>query len=179
MIGKINTWAQGIIIAIIIGTLITIILPESKNKKYIKVIIGIYTLFCIINPVIGNSLNIDENTLQKYMNLENTTDNQSSSYDEKVQKMFIDNLKKTIKQELNSKKYDSNNIFISTDSEYKILSIKISDIFEYKENSSIVNAVEINIKDRPASGIATSDKEEIIKYLSEKYGVNKENIEIN
>ena len=118
MIGKINTWAQGIIVAIIIGTLITIILPESKNKKYIKVIIGIYTLFCIINPVIGNSLNIDENTLQKYMNLENTTDNQSSSYDEKVQKMFIDNLKKTIKQELNSKKYDSNNIFISTDSEY-------------------------------------------------------------
>ena len=34
MIKFINSWAQGIILAVIIATIIEIILPEGKNKKY-------------------------------------------------------------------------------------------------------------------------------------------------
>lgn len=35
MIGKINLWAQGIIIATIIGTVLQMVLPDNKNKKNI------------------------------------------------------------------------------------------------------------------------------------------------
>ena len=52
MVSFINSWAQGIILAIIIATIIEIVLPDGKNKKYIKTIIGIYVLFSIIYPII-------------------------------------------------------------------------------------------------------------------------------
>ena len=55
MISVINSWAKGIILAIIIATIIEIILPEGNNKKYIKTIIGIYILFVMIQPFISNN----------------------------------------------------------------------------------------------------------------------------
>ena len=36
MVKFINSWAQGIILAVIIATIIEIILPEGNNKKYVK-----------------------------------------------------------------------------------------------------------------------------------------------
>jgi len=60
MISIINSWAKGIILAIIIATIIEIILPEGNNKKYIKTIIGIYILFVMIHPFIStNKININ------------------------------------------------------------------------------------------------------------------------
>lgn len=66
MISKINVWTQGILIATIIAIIIQLILPENKNKKYIKVVIGIYILFCIIHPVIGKSVNLEDYDLENY-----------------------------------------------------------------------------------------------------------------
>lgn len=60
MIGKINLWAQGIIIATIIGTVLQMVLPDNKNKKYIKVVIGIYVLLCIIQPFIAQKIDFDD-----------------------------------------------------------------------------------------------------------------------
>ena len=66
MISKINVWTQGILIATIIAIIIQLILPENKNKKYIKVVIGIYILFCIIHPVVGKSVNLEDYDLENY-----------------------------------------------------------------------------------------------------------------
>ena len=64
MIEWITNWAQGIIIAVIIATIIEMILPNGSCKKYIKVVIGVYILFSIISPVIskitGKGFNISE-----------------------------------------------------------------------------------------------------------------------
>ena len=40
MIEFLSSWAQGIIVAVIIATLIEMILPNSSSKKYVKVVIG-------------------------------------------------------------------------------------------------------------------------------------------
>lgn len=45
MINWISNWAQGIIVAVIIGTIIEMVLPEGNCKKYVKVVIGIYIIF--------------------------------------------------------------------------------------------------------------------------------------
>ena len=42
MIDFIKQWENQIIVAIIIATIFEMILPNSNNKKYIKMIIGIY-----------------------------------------------------------------------------------------------------------------------------------------
>ena len=52
MVNFFSSWGQGIIVAVIIGTIIEMILPEGSSKKYIKVVIGIYILFTIISPFI-------------------------------------------------------------------------------------------------------------------------------
>ena len=52
MILKIRAWCEGIIIAIIISIIIEMILPDGKNKKYVKVVIGIYIMFVVLNPIL-------------------------------------------------------------------------------------------------------------------------------
>ena len=59
MISWLSKWAQGIIVAVIIATLIELILPNGSSKKYVKVVIGIYILFTIISPVIEKLKNDD------------------------------------------------------------------------------------------------------------------------
>ena len=46
MVNIINSWAKGIILAVMVSTIIEIILPEGNSKKYVKTIIGIYICYC-------------------------------------------------------------------------------------------------------------------------------------
>ena len=58
MIDFMISWAEQIVLAIIVATIIELILPKSKNKKYIQMIIGVYVLFNIISPIINNKEDI-------------------------------------------------------------------------------------------------------------------------
>lgn len=178
MIGKINLWAQGIIIAIIIGTVIQMIIPDNKNKKYIKIVIGIYVLFCIIKPVVGNSLDLKDYSLENYIVLNETTNTNNQSYEANVKKLFINKVKETIKQQLNVEGYDSSNIQISTDENYSIESIQISNINEYKKESALVNKIEIGIKEKPATGMPLSKKNELKEYIKSTFKIEGDNIHI-
>ena len=74
MIDFLETWANQIIVAVIIGTIIEMLLPNGNNKKYIKMVIGTYVLFTIIQPIItkvaGNSLDISNFNYKKYFDEE-------------------------------------------------------------------------------------------------------------
>lgn len=180
MISSISIWAKGIVIAVIIGTIIEMILPDNKNKKYIKVVIGIYVLFCIISPVLGNTFSLKEDEIEKYLFLNETINNEKNvtNNDESVEKIFQENIKKQIQIDIQKFGYDSNNIKVTTDENYNIISIDISNITEYKSNNTMVNAIEINIKDKPAKGIPTSDKEKIIDHFKTTYKIEESNIKI-
>lgn len=52
MISNISSWAEQIIIAVIIATILEMVLPNGNSKKYIKTVIGVYILYTIISPVI-------------------------------------------------------------------------------------------------------------------------------
>ena len=51
MILKIKSWCEGIIVAIIISIIIEMLVPDGNNKKYVKVVIGIYIIFVTLNPI--------------------------------------------------------------------------------------------------------------------------------
>ena len=65
MINFINSWLEGIVIAVFVSVIIEMIIPEGKNKKYIKTIIGIYIMFVIISPIISNKNSINAEKLLK------------------------------------------------------------------------------------------------------------------
>ena len=63
MISFMSSWAEQIVLAVIVATIIEMILPQNKNKKYIQMVIGIYVLFNIISPIIENK---EEFSIEKY-----------------------------------------------------------------------------------------------------------------
>ena len=63
MINFMSSWAEQIVLAVIIATIIELILPKNKNTKYIKMVIGVYVLFNIISPIIKNK---EKFSVEKY-----------------------------------------------------------------------------------------------------------------
>ena len=90
MINFISSWAEQIILAVVIATIIELILPNNKNKKYIQMVIGVYILFNIISPIVNNKeilADIEEYQLEEY----NTTTSEyvidQSSMDKRLEKI--------------------------------------------------------------------------------------------
>lgn len=186
MVSGINSWAKGIIVAIIIGIIIQMILPEGKNKKYIKVIIGIYTLFCIISPVIGKNIDLENYNIEKYLNIEtiSKTENSDNTYDENVKEMFKNKMADEVREKIKTKGYMSSNIQIEVDNDCNITKIKILNTYKINERENNnqnkiqmqVNKIEIGIKEDDESKMEESDKNDLIDLINENYSVNKENI---
>mgnify|MGYP003302800527 CR=1 FL=1 len=97
MINFMSSWAEQIVLAVVIATIIEMILPKNKNKKYIQMVIGVYVLFNIISPIIKNK---DDFSIEKY-NVENyQTKSQyevdQSSMDERLEKIYLEELENTV-----------------------------------------------------------------------------------
>lgn len=183
MISAISKWSQSIIIAIVIGSIITMILPEGKNKKYIKMIIGVYILFTILTPVLGKKVDLSKYDLNQYIPsmAEVESPNNTTQYNDNVKQLFISKVKNNITAELKAKGYEAETINIQTDDECNINKIEISQLEEYSKESKEINQVKIEInqnteKEEKVKGIATSDKLTIIEHLSETYKIDKSKI---
>lgn len=144
----INSWMQGIIFSVLIATILEMILPKGNNKKYIKMIIGIFIVYNIISPVIlkftGNSIDIGKITdfdkilsqTKKYeMNL-NDIDKQ---YNNNIEEVYILNLKKDIKSKIEEKGYMVNTIKIELDNTQNYEVNKLTLTIHKKENKEEYN----------------------------------------
>ena len=201
MIDWISTWAQSIIIAVIIATIIEMILPSGSSKKYIKVVTGVYILFTIISPVItkftGKTLAVSDileldsyvnEIKQKEVSQNLLAENNSSS----IKDIYTANLKSDIKNKLKQKGYSANNIVLTVgdDENYTLNKIEIY-IEKIKEDTQEVNEIEavnkINItisntvveKNNNKSSISDKEKEKIKQYLSSVYEIDEKDILVN
>lgn len=170
MIEWITSWAQGIIIAVIIATIIEMIVPNGNCKKYIKVVIGVYILFSIISPVIskitGKNFNLSEEfNLDKFYeeaDSKSIYNDLNSNNSSNILDIYITNLKSDITAKLKNKGYEVTTceIEIKDEETYEIKSLELSlkkisenNSNEEKKSSSESNKVEkieevneINIK---------------------------------
>lgn len=205
MVAWLSKWAQGIIVAVIIATIIEMILPNGSSKKYVKVVIGIYILFTIISPVISKfSNNIDVNELlntQEYEQILAQSDNNISkriedNNNKTIKDIYISNLETDIKSKLQEKGYgvSSTYIKIKDDESYTVEKIEI-DLYkntvqteENKSNNISINKVEIQIDksnnnttnlEANKNQINESEKKELKEYLSKTYDIDVKNIEIS
>lgn len=209
-----NNWVQGIIIAVVIATIIEMILPNGNNKKYVKIVLGIYIVFTIMSPIVNkvtkNNFEISSIiNLEKYAKKFETYETSAKSKNiedvnqNNIKKIYIANLEKDIKSKLKDKGYIAKkiDIQIKNDDEYQINEIIIEidsnkkEIYENNKNINIVNEIQIvnidvkdnienNTKDdvndakQNNSKVTHLEKTEIIKYISDTYGINEKNITI-
>ena len=198
MINFINSWAQGIILAVIIATIIEIILPEGKNKKYVKTVIGIYILFTIIYPLINKFTKLNINTL-----IENTTKQMSTYQENNSLKIDTDiyiesTYKKKIEEDIKNKANEKNlnitflNVYIETEDENRYgmlnnLVMKVEKGKTNQKNSNTVNQIkEVNISKNAQNNETIENKtvtekeiNEFKEYINATYYLEKEKIHIN
>ncbi len=199
MIKFINSWAQGIILAVIIATIIEIILPEGKNKKYVKTVIGVYILFTIIYPLINKFTKTNINTL-----IENTT-KQMSTYQENnslkidTDKYIESTYKKKIEEDIRKRANEKNlnitllNVYIETEDENRYgmlnsLVMKVEKKETSKKNNDVNQIKEINISKNVQNNEIIENKDKTVtekevnefkEYINATYYLEKEKIHIN
>lgn len=199
MIKFINSWAQGIILAVIIATIIEIILPEGKNKKYVKTVIGVYILFTIIYPLINKFTKTNINTL-----IENTT-KQMSTYQENnslkidTDKYIESTYKKKIEEDIRKRANEKNlnitslNVYIETEDENRYgmlnsLVMKVEKNETSKKNNDVNQIKEVNISKNVQNNEIIENKDKTVtekeinefkEYINATYYLEKEKIHIN
>lgn len=202
VLGFISVWAQGIIVSVIIATIIEIILPDSSNSKYVKVVIGVFVLFSIVSPIINkfsnnkisNEINFDSYIKTSTSNSAIAT-NVNMNNEDTIRKIYEENLKVDIKTKITQKGYIVGNINLETlnNNEYTLNKIDLKIIAKNKStnqnsNSNVTTIVEnienirVDIggsrknKQEEKSVISESEKRKLKEYLSSVYEVNENNI---
>lgn len=189
----IKQWAEGIIIAVIIATILEMLLPDNKNKKYITTVIGIYILFSIISPIIskftGKNINIEDYIKSTEVSTNYSINNVSLlENSSNVEEIYSKTLKADITEKLKSKNYNADYIELKIDTDSQKNYGEIQGIYLQispleKENSiSYIEPVDITVSNEKISKSDQLSEEEInvVKdFLMDTYGIDKNKIHIN
>ena len=108
MINYLTTWAKAIIMSIIIVSILEMLLPNNKTKKYVKMVMGLFILYNIISPFIKdkNSLKFKEEDLQTFTTEENKQiEVNQELMDRRLEELYIQEIEKDITKKLEKKGY--------------------------------------------------------------------------
>lgn len=196
MIEWLKDWANQIIVAIVIAIIFELIIPKGKNKKYIKMVINLYVLFVLLNPIVSkfngiSNLILSDFDYKKYIGEENSIQTSSTVKSDEIIKSTMENsIKQDIKNKLLSEGYKINSISIDIDNNNeKINSIRLSIEKKNEESNNTVSNIEVNKveevninsenKKSTDSKIKKKEIENVKKIISEEYNISKDKIEVN
>lgn len=161
MINFLSSWAEQVILAVIIATILELILPNSKNKKYVQMVIGVYVLFNIISPIIKNKEKIvfSEIDLDKYITT--STKVEQSSMDARLEKIYLDELENNIKS-----KFKNAGI--------EIIKCTIDAELDTTKKNAGIHSIDVKVKNVDDEQKISKIKQEII----EEYEISEDKIKI-
>lgn len=161
MINFLSSWAEQVILAVIIATILELILPNSKNKKYVQMVIGVYVLFNIISPIIKNreKLVFSEIDLDKYITT--STKVEQSSMDARLEKIYLDELENNIKS-----KFKNAGI--------EIIKCTIDAELDTTKKNAGIHSIDVKVKNVDDEKKISKIKQEII----EEYEISEDKIKI-
>ena len=205
MIEFLSSWAKGLGLAIVVVSILEMILPNNKTKKYIRMVMGVYILFTIISPFIKNKQTIDVSNfeIEKYNNYVSTSEKTTqTSMDKRIEELYIDKLEKDISKKVKEQGYDILNCEVEAklndseeNSEISKIRLQVKKNESNKVNDELtlenkvveeiqkIRPINTNIVEREKSNksekITNEDKQKIKKFLMEEYGVKEKCLEIN
>lgn len=105
MIEFLVSWAEQLIVALIIIVVVEMILPsQSSYKKYIKIILGIFILYVVITPLINNKISSLEFKSVAAENTNNAIQYENTiNYEKQIESAYKIKLKEELNQYLNEK----------------------------------------------------------------------------
>jgi len=151
-----SSWVKNLSLALIVVSILEMILPNNKTKKYIKTIMGLYILFSIISPFIKNSnnLNLSEFNINSYAEgiveaSSNEVVNQESM-DKRIKKIYVQELEKDITSKIKEKGYTVSNCKVDVDGiedgNIKNITVKLKDKNENLNSEENYKNNKINIE---------------------------------
>ena len=208
MISFLSSWAEQVILAVIIATILELILPNSKNKKYIQMVIGVYVLFNIISPFVKNDFSIQlENIVENSKSQTTSTEAvDQTSMDTRLKQICKEELEKDIKQKIEGQGYivESCKVDIKIEEQTDIEKITLKVKKENKTNEEKENKKEeqekqndiqqklvkevqkikkVQIgetkKNSNEQNLSTQDISNIKNFLIKEYEVNEKCLKIN
>lgn len=162
----IRQWCEGIIIAILISLIIELLVPEGDNKKYVKVVIGIYIVFVVINPLL-KFFKYDFD----FSYIINVPVEEVNSQTDNIKEFYIEGIKESIKKDIEKIGYVLENIEISFDNNFEnIQKVKLKVVSKNMDNTIIEPIIIGENKQEP------SNYDDIIELLEKNYFVEKSQI---
>ena len=150
MINFMSSWAEQIVLAVIIATIIEMILPKNKNKKYIQMVIGVYVLCNIISPIVKNkdAFSIEKYSIENYeTKYQNEVD--QSSMDERLEKIYLEELKETV-----ISKFEENGI--------EVVKCNIDAILDTTKKNAGIHSITVKIKSFADESMLAKIKRELV-----------------
>lgn len=172
MIAFLKSWCEGIIVAVILSILIESILPEGNHKKYVKVVIGVYVLFMILNPFLekfGNGLEIP-----KEFDLPSV---ETSNIDPKnIQELYANGIEETLKSQIEEEfEFLVKHLEIVYDENYE----NIEKITLELEQKGIVSVEKVEIGNTNEKQESHQNYTEVQNYIAQNYNLDQTKILIN
>lgn len=209
MITFLSSWVKGLGLAIVIVSILEMLLPNNKTKKYIRMVMGIYVLFTMISPFVSNkewfneikNMNWEENIIAQTSTQVNQT-----SMDARIKQLYQEELEKDITKKIKEQGYEVTNCQVKLkieeneeDTEISKIKIKVEkkQEKETKEDNNIEEQIvteiqkikpidtsiqkEVNKTNQEGTNkkVSKVDIQNIKKFLMEEYEVKEKCLEIN
>ena len=143
MINFLSSWVKNLCLALIVVSILEMLLPNNKTKKYVKMVMGLYILFSIIEPFIENSneLKFNVEDLYNQYSVETLAESENvnqKSMDSRLDELYKQKLENDIVQKLDEEGYVVEDCEVkahisSNDTGIELITIKIK---EKKDNSN-------------------------------------------
>lgn len=203
MIEFLSSWTKGLGVTIVVVSILEMLLPNNKTKKYIRMVLGVFVIFNIISPLIQNKDKLDLSNLdiENHTTLQTTSTVTQTSMDKRINKLYEEELEKDIIKKVQEKGYDVKSAKINTtrneEQEWEINQIQLNiekGKEPVKETETVENKIITEIqkvrkvdtkisKEEKTSNqekkVTNTDIQNVKKFLIEEYGVNEKCLKIN
>lgn len=197
MINIISNWAGELVVTLVVVTLIEMLLPNNKIKKYVKTIIGLYIVFCIISPFVNKEkfatiLEKVEEEIKKDQ-IEKQLAREIESSDKSIESLYIQEFEKDISKQVEKFGYKVKKCEVDIkieaakeNAEVNSINLKIGDKLDNQNSTNVqienIEKVEISIGDKKNGDTSnveeTEDTRKVKEFLSDYYKISEQKIKI-
>ncbi len=207
MIKFFSSWSKNLGMAIIIVSILEMLLPNNKTKKYIRIVMGIFIIFNIISPLVENKnlLDVDKLNIESFSTTATTSSEvDQTSMDKRIQELYIEQLEKDITKKVKEKGYEVitckvNAQIADNEDDTKITKIRlkikkgqskeetkedveskvITEIQKIKTVNTTIDKNKKSKEDKKEENVTKAEIQNLKKFLIEEYEVSEKCLEIS